>query len=136
MPLRFQTIRSAMSTRLSNSDSAGLQCYNSNLNKILQHSEMEQAGTLALIQQLHEIAGPSLLRRYQPSLLSKVAHGESSYSLVLFSGFAFQYWWFFCIDVSYQCGILVIPSDKFHSRHSNLAMINFPCHMYSTSLPK
>ncbi|VUZ48874.1 unnamed protein product [Hymenolepis diminuta] len=85
-----QTIRSAMSTRLSNSDSAGLQCYNSNLNKILQHSEMEQAGTLALIQQLHEIAGPSLLRRYQPSLLSKVAHGDDMRADVFDDGNSIQ----------------------------------------------
>ncbi|VDO07532.1 unnamed protein product [Rodentolepis nana] len=85
-----QTIRSAMSTRLSNSDSSGLQCYNSNLNKILQYSEIEQAGTLALIQQLHEIAGPSLLRRYQPSLLSKVSNGDEMRADVFDDGNSIQ----------------------------------------------
>ncbi|KAM7536020.1 hypothetical protein Aperf_G00000093015 [Anoplocephala perfoliata] len=68
-----QTIRSAMSTRLSNSDSAGLQCHNNNLINVLRYSEAEHAHTLAVVRQLQEIAGPALLRRYIPSLLNKVA---------------------------------------------------------------
>ena len=75
--LHTQTIRSAMSTRLSNSDSAGLQCYNSNLINILQLSKAEHMRSLAVVQQLNQIAGPSLLRRYLPSLINKVAIGGS-----------------------------------------------------------
>ncbi|VDD83638.1 unnamed protein product [Mesocestoides corti] len=70
-----QTIRSAMSTRLSNSDSAGLQCYNSNLINVLQLSQAEHARSLATILQLNQIAGPVLLRRYLPTLLGKASEG-------------------------------------------------------------
>ncbi|CDI98157.1 kinesin protein kif21b [Echinococcus multilocularis] len=70
-----QSIRSAMSTRLSNSDLAGLQCYNSNLINVLQFSQAEHTRSLAVVQQLNQIAGPSLLRRYLPTLIGKVTEG-------------------------------------------------------------
>lgn len=83
-----------MSTRLSNSDSAGLQCHNNNLINVLRYSEAEHTRTLAVVQQLQEIAGPSLLRRYLPSLLSKVAQGESF--LCLFRTYAQQVFTYTC----------------------------------------
>ncbi|VDK33810.1 unnamed protein product [Taenia asiatica] len=70
-----QSIRSAMSTRLSNSDLAGLQCYNGSLINVLQFSQAEHARSLAVVQQLNLIAGPALLHRYLPSLIGKVAEG-------------------------------------------------------------
>ncbi|KAL5108371.1 Kinesin-like protein KIF21B [Taenia crassiceps] len=70
-----QSIRSAMSTRLSNSDLAGLQCYNGSLINVLQFSQAEHARSLAVVQQLNLIAGPALLHRYLPSLIGKVADG-------------------------------------------------------------
>ncbi|VDM23565.1 unnamed protein product [Hydatigera taeniaeformis] len=71
-----QTIRSAMSTRLSNSDLAGLQCYNGSLINVLQFSQAEHERSLAVVQQLNLIAGPALLHRYLPSLIGKVAEGS------------------------------------------------------------
>lgn len=78
VPLFFsQSIRSAMSTRLSNSDLAGLQCYNGSLINVLQFSQAEHARSLAVVQQLNLIAGPALLHRYLPSLIGKVSEGWS-----------------------------------------------------------